>query len=535
MEGPPHRVAPLRGRLATILIPVGLALGCAAPVAECPRCDTVVVAALGEPPHLLPPFAWQGVARDIGDLIFERLATLDPERSPLDPSAYTPQLAAQWRQVDSLTWVFRLRPGARWDDQQPVTAADVAFSFKVFQDPEVDALARQALAGVLVTALDEETVQVVFATPRPDQLYDATYHVRVIPRHIWDTIPVASWGDRLGAGHLIGSGPYRLVSWDRGTALTLERRTDSTPVERVVWRFASDPDAAANLLLAGEADLLEALPNPRRRPEFASRADLALVPHSSSVYGFLGFNLAAPGPWQERSVRRALTLALDRDTLAAAILGPGAQVPDGPLSPQLWLWETPAAADADSASAAALLDSAGWLLARDGTRRRGGAHLSVDILVPGTSAVRRDMAVAIQERWGRHGIATTITQVDFPVFQERLDAGQFATMIGAWYDEPHPRSLMEQWTRQGWDELNYGHYENRVFDSLLGRAVSTADTTLARRLWREALDTLNADAPAIWLYTPSGEVVAHRRLAGVPFSRFSWLASLPGWRPTAIP
>ena len=72
--------------------------------------------------------------------------------------------------------------------------------------------------------------------------------------------------------------------------------------------------------------------------------------------------------------------------------------------------------------------------------------------------------------WRSAGAAVTVTSVDFPVFQERLGQGRFDAYIGAWIDEPSARGLADQWTRQGWAALNYGHYANPGFDSLFARA-----------------------------------------------------------------
>ena len=98
-----------------------MATACGRDRADCDRCDTVVIAATGDPAHLLPPLASESVARDIGDQVFERLADLAPGGTPIDPSAYRPALASRWERVDSLTWRFHLRPGARWQDGQPMS------------------------------------------------------------------------------------------------------------------------------------------------------------------------------------------------------------------------------------------------------------------------------------------------------------------------------------------------------------------------------------------------------------------------------
>ena len=77
-----------------------------------PADTPIVIAAVGEPESVLPPLAVETVARDIGDLVYERLADLEPAASPLDSAAYRPALASGWERIDSLTWRFRLRPAA---------------------------------------------------------------------------------------------------------------------------------------------------------------------------------------------------------------------------------------------------------------------------------------------------------------------------------------------------------------------------------------------------------------------------------------
>src|SRR5690606_25079032 len=97
-------------------------------------------------------------------------------------------------------------------------------------------------------------------------------------------------------------------------------------------------------------------------------------------------------------------------------------------------------------------------------------------------------------------------------------------------DEPSPRGLADQWTRAGWDALNFGHWAHPAFDSLLARAVAEPRREPAARLWREAMDTLNADAPGIFLYTPTNAAAVHRRLRDVRIDPYSWASGLAGWK-----
>src|SRR6476660_2022691 len=136
---------------------------CRSETADCARCGRLVIAATGEPSHLLPPLAVEPVARDIGDQVYERLADLAPGAAPIDTTAYQPGLAARWERVDSLTWRFHLRPGARWHDGRPVTAEDVRFSFDAFSDSTIGSPAQSVLAGrVAIVPEDSVTFLVRF-------------------------------------------------------------------------------------------------------------------------------------------------------------------------------------------------------------------------------------------------------------------------------------------------------------------------------------------------------------------------------------
>ena len=500
-----------------------------------------MIAATGEPTSLFPPLVAETVGRDIGDQVYERLADLAPAGAPIDSTSYRPRLASKWERVDSVTWRFHLRPGARWQDGQPVTSDDVQFSFEAFSDSLLDGPARAYLDGrVSVEPEDSATFLVRFAEASPEQLYDATYHVRVLPKHVWSSRPKSEWAADTSIAHLIGSGPYRVAEWRRGQFVALKADTAGgrpPAIRRAIWRFAPDPDAALNLVLSHEADLLETVGGPERAVRVSADSTLRLVPYASAVYGFLGFKIAGAGGrprpvLADRATRRALAAAIDRRTLAKSLFGAEAKAPPGPMSQLLWIWDDSIATiPFDTVKAAAGLDAAGWTSVRSGaTRRRAGKPLAFDILVPSTSAVRRQLAIQMQEMWRRVGAEVTVTAVEFPVFQQRLSRGRFDAYVGAWLDEPSARGLADQWTHAGWAALNYGHYFNPRFDSLFARAGRSSDVVGARRVYREAMDTLNADAPGIFLYAPANIAVISRRIEGLEINPYSWASGLPAWR-----
>jgi hypothetical protein len=208
-----------------------------------------------------------------------------------------------------------------------------------------------------------------------------------------------------------------------------------------------EQDAALNLLLSHEADLL-GRPAIRRESPRYRRFCAARGVVSSAVYGFLGFNLAGS------SARGTPAQCAEPSPWRWIISAPHAarwerhRRPPGPLSRVLWIYDDSiAVAPYDSAAAARVLDAAGWRRGADGIRARGQT-LVVDILVP-APALRgvtwprsfRDVAPCRNQ--------ASITSVDFPVFQERLRTGHFDSFVGAWLDEPSPKGLGPQWTTAG--------------------------------------------------------------------------------------
>jgi peptide/nickel transport system substrate-binding protein len=509
---------------------LGLLAGCGRP--PCADCDTLVIAATAEPTALLPPLVYETVGRDISDQVFERLADLSSGAAPIDPGGYRPGLAARWERIDSLSWRFHLRSGARWQDGGPVTAGDVVFSFQAYSDSVLDTPARSTLAGkILASAEDSSTVLIRFREVYPEQLYDATWHVRIIPAHIWRWIPAAEWAADTAISHLVGSGPYRVRSWQRGQALTLVADSALRPpgpgVRTVIWRFATDPDAALNLVLSHEADLLETLGTPERATRVRADSTLQAISYPSATYGFLGYQLKGDGPLHDLQVRRALNQAVDRATLATTMFGAGTRPPPGPMSQLLWIWDDSIAVlPFDTATARSGLTRAGWSRGPDGILSRRGQRLKFDILVPSSSPVRRRLAEALQEEWRRLGAEVSVTVVEFPVFMERLGRGRFDSYIGTWLDEPSPRGLGDQWTRAGIGALNYGGYASPGFDQAFTGALAATSEAEARARFRVAFDTLNADAPALFLFSPVNVAAASRRLEGLEIDPFSWLSGL---------
>lgn len=546
MPNPPRRA--LQGSTARLVLAglLGLA-GCERPVGcTGDYCGTLVIAAAGEPDILLPPVSEFSTTRDVTDRLFLKLADLGPSGNTIGDEDFQPQLAERWEWDAPTTLVFHLDPRARWQDGQPVTAADVAFTYDVYTDTLVNSPFRPSLRQIAaVTTRDSLTVVFRFRQRYPEMFYDAVYHLRILPGHLLRELPRSQWRSAAFGRAPVGAGPYRFVGWKAGESIELA--ADSTffrgrpRIRRVIWRFTPDQMVAVTQLIAGDADAVEVLVSPDNVQRACAEPQIACYPYKGSAYGYMAFNLAAPGDstkphplFADRDLRRALVMATDRERLLHNVFGDLAKVPPGPMSQLWWIWDPEIRGlPYDSGQAARLLTRTGWIDSDgDGIRDKDGHPLAFRLLVPTTSAMRRAYARLLQEQFRTAGVDVQLDEVDFTVFNQRARAGRFDALLTVWNTDPTPSSGFPQtWTRAGFGRSNYGRYDNPDVDRLVDQAVAAAASRdQARRAWRAAIETLNRDAPGVLLFATSNMAGIHKRFSDVTIRPDSWLAQLTTWR-----
>jgi len=478
-------------------------------------------------------------------LFRSKLADMGMLTNTIGDEDFTPLLADHWEWDDSLTLAFHIDPRARWQDGKRVSAADVVFTYDAYNDPRVGSPYRTSLRWIsAVTLRDSLTAIFRFRRRYPEMFYDAVYHMRILPGHLLRNVPREQWQTAAFGRAPVGDGPYRFTSWKAGESLELT--ADSAfflgrpHIPRLIWRFTPDLQVAVTQLVAGEADAIEVLVSPDNIERVKGAPHLTTYPYKGAAYGYLGFNLAANGDstkphplFGDRDIRRALTMATDRGRLAKSVFGDNAKVPPGPMSQLWWIWD-PEIRELpyDTAQAGRLLTARGWIDSDgDGVRDKGGAKLAFRLLVPTSSAVRRGYARLVQEEFRHIGVEVQIDEVEFSVFTQRAQAGQFDALIQTWNTDPTPSSSMNQtWTQGGIGKSNYLRYASVPFDHLVEQASTTFNRKEARRTWRAAMELINQDAPAIFLFAVQNVAAIHRRVVNVSIRPDSWWALVRTWR-----
>lgn len=507
---------------------------------------TLVNSIGGDPDILVPPLLSSVQAAEVVDLVYDRLADIGDSLNILNDAGFTPRLADRWTwSPDSLSIAFHINSRAKWHDGKQVHSNDVRFTFHSTTDSTLGSGTRGLVANIdSVTTPDSATAVFWFHSRTPQQFYDATYQMPIMPEHVWQGIAPSAWRGSEPAKHPIGSGQYRFVRWVPRAVVEVAADTGnyrgSPKLSRVIWSIAPDFTTAVTRFLSGEADFFEQL-RPENLAEVVKHPELRTKQYRGLGYNFAQFNLrdpanhARPHPiLGNRELRRALTMATDRatlvrnafDSLALPALGPTVRAyPTTDPSLSQIPFDLPRARQ--------ILDSLGWRDANgDGIRERNGHPLQFSLLVPATSKVRVQLAVLLQEQLRQAGVKVDVEQLDFPVLIERERKRTFDAAIGWWNTQPSPGSVRGSWGTAGSrasSGTNYSSYENPVFDAYVDSALASFDPSARKAYFTKAYETIIQDAPAIWLAEPIPTVGYHSRLQLASLRSDAWWAHIPEW------
>lgn len=505
---------------------------------------TVVFATPGEAEHLMPPVIQTIAAKQIADQVFAPLAEPGTNSGTLGDAGFVPRAAIRWTwSTDSSAIDFHMRPGARFHDGVPVTAADAKFSYALFADSAVASPHLSAFPPVdSLVVVDSMTLRVHFADRMPERFFKFATNLVLLPKHLLEGLPRDALAASAPAQAPVGSGPFRFVKWERGTALELAADTANVEgrptLDRLVWRPAADAIGAIRAVVAGEADFAETVP-PAGMAMVTPDGPARTVPYAAPMVGYLLLNTRAQTNRQQqhpvlgdRAVRRAVSQAIDRAVVVRNAMDSLAVVARGPLPRTSWAYDTSVAMlPFDVAAARAALETAGWVLAPgDSIRARQGTRLRLSLMVPSVSATRRQMATVVADQLKAVGIEVAVEVLEPSVLLPQLNAGKFDAFIHVWQSDASPSTLVQAW---GSNDLgrsqNYGWYANATVDSLLGLASAARTLAVARPLYTAAASAIVADAPAVFLWEPRSFALAHSRIKFSSLRADAWWSGIREW------
>lgn len=399
-----------------------------------------------------------------------------------------PRLAESWDyDPDTLTYTFHLAQGVTWHDGEPFTAADVKFTFEAIMDPDNGSENAPNYEDVTnITVIDDHTVSFTLSAVNTAFLEYMT--MAILPRHLLEGEDMQT-ADFFRAP--VGTGPYKLESWDVGQSITLVKNPDyfagAANIDTIVFKIVTDSNAKTMQLQTGELDLAQV--TPKDAAAFEGKTGYTVYDMTTSDYrGILyNFNNAY---WQENAdLIPAISCAIDRQAIVDAVLLGKGEVAYSPLQRNIYNDPDVERWDYDPARAEQLLTDAGCTRDAEGFWQRNGARIGFTINASPDDQVRIDMAQAAAQQLRAIGL-----DVQAAIPAEGIDWGGQECCIIGWgspFDaDDHTYKVFG--TDKG---ANYSGYSNAQVDEALTKARQTDDPAERAAAYAEFQQALAA-APA---------------------------------------
>lgn len=538
--------------------------------------NEVVVRLPAEPDGLNPLLTTLSYARYVSEQIFQPLLDFDPESYELIPI-----LAAERPTVEPITtgpaagglaYTFTIRDEAAWPDGSPVTAEDVVFSYKILLNPKVNAAPyRPYLESLTDVEIDPDNPRRFSVLTKEKYILGeaSVGNVAIYPRYFYDpqgllsdivladladpetaarlaenNAQVAAFAETFNAApnqrdadKLIGSGPYRLVEWQSGQRIILERREnywaadiDAPRLEagpdRIVFEIIPDQTTAANAVRDEAIDAAVELDNQdfvRLRENEAVRTKFLLETEPAYKYYYILLNTKDPR-LSDKRVRRALAHLVDVDGVIENLYNGLATRTVGPVHPTKSYYEDklePIPYDPNRARE--LLAEAGWtdsdgdgLLDKeiDGER----VPLSLDFLTIASSTFGNNLAQIYQENARQVGVEVTIQPKEVQPAIGDLRSRDYHIYGGAFGNLPLPDDFKQLWhtesdTPTGYNRSGFGNAES---DALIDEIRVTMDPKKREQLYKRFQRILYEEQPMIFLFAPAERIVLSKRFDAEP-------------------
>ncbi|MBI1953038.1 MAG: peptide-binding protein [Candidatus Omnitrophica bacterium] len=480
--------------------------------------DALISASLGEPSTLVPILASDSASAEVCSLLFNGLVKYDVDLR------VTGDLAERWEILDGgLTIEFTLKKGIRWHDGHPLTTRDVAFTYEKLMDPAVPTPYRgdfERIAGL--TVIDDRTIRVRYKEPFAPAL--SSWGMSILPEHLLKGQDLLTTAFKENP---VGTGPFKFRRWIRGDRVELSANDDyfeGRPyLDHCFFRVIPDASTIFLELQAQGVDWASLTPLQFARMSQAPAFERSFrkFRFPSFGYTYLGYNLQDP-KFQDRRVRQAINLAIDKsEIIQGVLLGLGREA-TGPFPPESWACNPEVQpAPFDPSYARALLAEAGWSdKDGDGVLDRAGQPFEFTLLTNQGNLTRELTAQIIQRRLKEIGVRVKIRILEWSsLLKEFIDKRRFEAILLGWAlsREPDPFDIWHSSkTKPG--EFNFIGYRDPRVDELLIKGRTTYDEASRRKAYHELHRILYEDQPVCFLFVPDALPAVHRRFEGVEVS-----------------
>lgn len=477
--------------------------------------------AIGDPQTLDPQRWTYGQDGNLAQDLFQGLTAVDAGANTIPGQAESWQISP-----DGRTYTFKLRSGLMWSDGVPITSADFLWSMRRLFDPRTAAPSaallyvirnsREVNTGKLpvdqlaVSAPDSRTVVIELTHPAPYLLEILVHRGFPAPRHV-----IEKYGDEwTRPARFVSNGAFVLGEWRPGAYVKLLRNprfhaAGSVRLDAMYHIPIEDPKVALNRFRAGELDIAVSLPSEQLeqlRKEFPK--ELHLVQQIGIEY--YAFNTRR-APFNDVRLRRALSMAIDRDVLTQRILRGGEPAAWGLVPPGVRNYPKRGVADFASRAPKARLVEARRLLAEVGYGP--GKPLRIRLRY-NNADTQKKIALAVAAMWQPLGVQTELITADLRTHQQALAQGDFDVARAQWYSEDSDAASFLGLLDGRAATLNVSGYRSTAFDAAIDRANDSAALDLRAAAMLDAETLAMREQPIAPLYVYVSRRLISQRVQG---------------------
>lgn len=464
-----------------------------------------------EPATLDPHLATGTPEHHIFDALFEGLVTPTVENSDADG----PGVASSWDTSDYTTWIFHIRPEAKWSDGTPLTSHDFVWSYQRMLSPALGAEYAEMLfllknasefnkgqvkdfAEVGVQAVDDRTLKLTLNGPAP-YLPSMLKHYAwyPLPRHVIERFGKMTDRDThwTRAGNHVGNGAFKLKEWRFTHSITVERNphywdAGTVKLNQISFIPIVSDSTEERAFRDGQIHKTETMPLAQvpvyreKHPEYFHENALL------STY-FYRVN-TTKAPMNNKLVRKALALAIDREGLIRNVLRAGQKPTTGFTPPGAGQgYEPPNVLSFNIEEARRLLAEAGY---------PGGKGFPKSEILINTNEAHRTIAEAIQEMWKKNlGIDVSVLNQDWSVYLDSQRKLDYQICRAGWVgDYLDPFTFLSLW--QTGDGNNQTGWSNKKYDELMQSSLREPDLAKRLAMLKEAESILLDELPVLPIY-----------------------------------
>jgi peptide/nickel transport system substrate-binding protein len=504
--------------------------------------STVRFSIAADPQTLDPLFAHadaSSVEQQLARLVFEPFLDIDAHgRTVPVLLARVPTTANGDLSRDGRTIVYRLRPGARWQDGVPVTARDVLFTLHAIADDRNPVRSREGYDRIArAERIDDHTVRVVLKAPWAPAVATlfsyGTAPQYVLPAHLLERearLDRAAFGDAP-----LGDGPYRFTSWDRGNRLTYTADPHywrgAPAVAQLDVRVIPDPGANFTALQSGALDWN--LVSPVQWQSLRGGTGLAFRYVPLALIAGVALNTTHP-PLDDPAVRRAIAASIDRRAISDKLTFGRYQVVDTAQPLSSWARDPHVHLPAfDPAAADRALDAAGWHRGPDGVRVKNGRRLALTYVQFPESQTGVRAADFIERALHDRGLDLTLKSVtNAKLFLPRSQGGTLASgdFDMAYVPWPMGADPDDSFLLTCDGPANYMRWCDPAVDALEARALIAPSRAERKDLYGRIEARVAAAVPIVYLFNPSYVYAYRPALGGFAPNAFNPTWNASDWR-----